>query len=62
MLHGIQEYVGLRCIIEFYRNRFGIESSYKPYELIRLRTSSRNPAIKMFLFNVVVLIRNLWVG
>jgi len=51
----------LRQIAEFYRRRFGIESSYKLDKAIRARTSSRNPAIRMFLFNVAVLIQNIWV-
>ncbi len=48
-------------IAEFYRKRFGIESSYKLNKAIRPRTSSRNPAIRMFLFSAALLIQNLWV-
>lgn len=51
----------LRRIAELYRKRFGIESSYKLDKSIRPRTSSRNPAIRLFLFNAAVLIQNLWV-
>lgn len=51
----------LRGIAEFYRKRFGIESSYKLDKSIRPRTSSRNPAIRLFLFNAAVLIQNFWV-
>ena len=49
-------------IAEFYRKRFGIESSYKLDKSIRPRTSSRNPAIRLFLFSAAVLIQNLWVA
>ena len=51
----------LRDIAEFYRKRFGIESSYKLDKSIRPRTSSRNPAIRLFLFNTAAIIQNFWV-
>ena len=50
-----------RRIAEFYRKRFGIESSYKLNKAIRPRTSSRNPAIRMFLFGAAAIIQNIWV-
>ena len=51
----------LHKIAEFYRKRFGIESSYKLDKAIRAKTSSRNPAIRLFLFGAAVLIQNFWV-
>jgi hypothetical protein len=54
-------HLGLRQIAERYRKRFGIESSYKLNKAIRPRTSSRNPAIRLFLFSAAMLIQNLWV-
>jgi len=51
-----------RQIAEFYRKRFGIESSYKLDKSIRSRTSTRNPAIRLFLFSAAVLLQNIWVG
>ena len=53
--------LGLRSIAEFYRKRFGIESSYKLDKSIRPRISSKNPAIRLFLFNAVAIIQNFWV-
>lgn len=53
--------LGLREIAERYRKRFGIESSYKLNKAIRPRTSSRNPAIRLFLFGASALIQNIWV-
>lgn len=53
--------MGLHRIAEYYRKRFGIESSYKIDKSIRARTSSQNPAIRMFHFNAAVLIQNFWV-
>jgi IS4 transposase len=52
----------LHKIAEFYRKRFGIESSYKLDKSIRPRTSSRNPAIRLFLFGAAVFIQNSWVA
>jgi putative transposase len=52
----------LHRISEFYRKRFGIESSYKLNKAIRPRTSSRNPAIRLFLFGAALIIQNIWVG
>lgn len=52
----------LHRIAEFYRKRFGIESSYKLNKAIRPRTSSRNPAIRLFLFGAALIIQNIWVG
>ena len=54
-------HLSLRQIAERYRKRFGIESSYKLNKAIRPRTSSRNPAIRLFLFGAAMLIQNLWV-
>lgn len=53
--------LGLHQIAERYRKRFGIESSYKLNKAIRPKTSSRNPAIRLFLFSAAMLIQNLWV-
>ena len=54
--------LGLRSIAEFYRKRFGIESSYKLDKSIRPRTSSKNPAIRLFLFDAAAIIQNFWVA
>lgn len=59
IVYGID--MSLHRIAGFYRKRFGIESSYKIDKSIRARTSSRNPAIRMFHFNAAVLIQNFWV-
>ncbi len=54
--------MNLHRIAEFYRKRFGIESSYKLNKAIRPRTSSKNPAIRLFLFGAALIIQNIWVG
>lgn len=53
--------ISLRSIAEYYRKRFGIESSYKLNKAIRVRTSSKNPARRLFTFGAAMLIQNIWV-
>jgi putative transposase len=48
-------------IFQFYRRRFGIESSYRQMNRVRARTSSTNPALRLLFVGVAFLILNLWV-
>ncbi|MGQ0534536.1 MAG: ISH3 family transposase [Methanobacteriota archaeon] len=50
-----------RTAFERYRTRFGIEASYRLATRARARTSTRNPAIRLALFGVALLIENEWV-
>lgn len=43
-----------------YRFRFGIESSYRILRRVRIKTSSRNPALRFFLLGFALLLVNLW--
>ncbi|MGK7873639.1 MAG: hypothetical protein AB4426_10115 [Xenococcaceae cyanobacterium] len=43
-----------------YRLRFGIESSYRPINQARLRTSSRSPKLRLLAVAIAFLLRNLW--
>lgn len=45
---------------EFYRRRFGIESSYRMYNPVRARTSSRNPTIRYLYVVVAFVVLNQW--
>jgi putative transposase len=45
---------------EFYRKRFGIESTYRMYDAIRGRTSSRNPALRYLYVIVAFAVLNQW--
>jgi len=42
------------------RFRFGIESSYRILRRVRVKTSSRNPALRFFLLGFALLLVNLW--
>lgn len=43
-----------------YRFRFGIESSYRILRRVRVKTTSRNPALRFFLLGFALLLVNLW--
>jgi hypothetical protein len=48
-------------IFQFYRRRFGIESSYRQMNRVRARTASTDPALRLLYVGVAFLILNLWV-
>lgn len=48
-------------IANAYRQRFGIESSYRQMNRVRTRTTSRYPDLRLLLVGVALLLRNLWV-
>ena len=44
-----------------YRGRFGIEASYRQMNQARAATCTRDPAVRLFLVGVALVLRNLWV-
>lgn len=44
-----------------YRSRFGIESSYRSMRSVKGKTSTRNPAVRLFFLALAFLLVNLWV-
>ena len=44
-----------------YRGRCGIESSYRQVHPARIRTSSRNPVLRLLFVGVALILRNVWV-
>jgi putative transposase len=44
-----------------YRGRFGIESSHRQLNQARIRTSTRNPALRLLFVGVALVLRNVWV-
>jgi hypothetical protein len=46
---------------QHYRRRFGIESSYRQVNQGRVRTCCRDPRLRLLLFALALLLRNLWV-
>lgn len=55
------EALPLRQVARDYRDRFGIESSYRQMNIVRARTTSRDPALRLLLVVVALLLTNLWV-
>ena len=45
-------------LFELYRRRFGIETSYRQLHPVRARTSSRNPALRLLVVGLALLIVN----
>ena len=46
---------------EEYRKRFGIETSYRQMNQCRIRTSTRNPILRLLFIGIALLLRNVWV-
>ena len=49
-------------IHEIYRSRFAIESSYRMRNLVKPRTSTRNPVIRYLFAIISFLLKNLWIA
>lgn len=50
-----------RWVREAYRKRFGIETSYRQMNQCRIRTSTRNPLLRLLFVGIALLLRNVWV-
>ena len=48
-------------VFELYRQRFGIETSYRQMNQVRARTSTRNPAIRLLLVGLAFVLFNLYI-
>lgn len=51
----------LRWLADTYRQRFGIESSYRQLNEARIKTCTRSPVVRFFLVAVALILRNVWV-
>ena len=49
-----------RRICAVYRLRFGIEASYRQLGQARIRTSARDPILRLFFVGLALVLRNLW--
>lgn len=45
-----------------YRQRFGIESSYRQMRQVRIKTNTRNAALRFVYLALALIIRNIWVA
>jgi len=51
-----------RQVREQYRRRFGIESSYRQMRQVRIKTTTRNGALRFVYLALALIIRNVWVA
>jgi putative transposase len=58
---GLPRSVEPHQVFEMYRQRFGIETSYRQMNQVRARTTSRNPVIRLFLVGLAFVIFNLYI-
>ena len=49
-----------KMVYRRYRFRFGIETSYRILRRVRVKTTSRNPALRFFLLGFALLLVNAW--
>ena len=50
-----------RGVRETYRKRFAIETSYRQMHQGRIRTTTRNPVVRLLYVGVALVLRNVWV-
>ena len=48
-------------VYETYRKRFGIETSYRQMNEVRIRTCSRSPLWRLLFVGLALILRNVWV-
>jgi hypothetical protein len=48
-------------VSQTYRQRFGIESSYRQLHQARIRTTTRDPLLRLLFVGVALILRNVWV-
>lgn len=52
----------LSYIYQDYRQRFGIESSYRIKNICRIRTNNKNPVLRLLFVGISFLLVNIWVN
>ena len=53
--------IGLDYVYQDYRKRFGIETSYRLKNICRIRTTSKNPIIRLLYVGISFLLVNIWI-
>lgn len=60
-ISGLPRQTPLAQVFEWYRRRFGIETSYRQMNHLRARTTSRNPAWRLLLVGLAFILVNLYI-
>lgn len=55
------DHIGLHQIFDLYRRRFGMESGYRQMHQVRARTTSRNPALRLLLVGLALILYNVYI-
>jgi len=58
---GLPKSVEPHQVFEMYRQRFGIETSYRQMNQVRARTTSRNPVIRLLFVGLAFILFNLYI-
>ncbi len=53
--------LGLRSLYHDYRRRFGIESTYRLKNTCRIRTTMKNPVVRLLFVGIAFLLIDLWI-
>ncbi|MDJ0636019.1 MAG: ISH3 family transposase [Xenococcaceae cyanobacterium MO_188.B29] len=53
--------IRLDYIVEDYRRRFGIETSYRLKNICRIRTTTKNPILRLFYVGISFVVVNIWI-
>lgn len=59
---GLPKSIQPHQVFEMYRQRFGIETSYRQMNQVRARTTSRNPALRLLLVGLAFVMFNLYIA
>ena len=59
---GLPHALDPQQVFEMYRQRFGIESSYRQMNQVRARTTSRKPVIRLLLVGLAFVLFNLYIA
>lgn len=54
--------VSIDYIHESYRERFGIESSYRVKNICRIKTTNKNPMIRLLFIGISFILVNIWIN
>lgn len=60
-ISGLPRQTPLAHVFDWYRRRFGIETSYRQMHHLRARTTSRNPAWRLLLVGLAFILVNLYI-
>ena len=58
---GVSPTTTTHWVYQVYRQRFGIETSYRQLHEARIKTTTRDPLLRLLFVGIALLLRNVWV-